>query len=68
MAVADSSGSREGCLAIEVEGVLAAPRHCCAMEDGWHGSAWLLTKMPYRGRGFARRLLNEALTLADHGD
>jgi GNAT superfamily N-acetyltransferase len=55
----------EGCLAIEVEEVLAATATllCYGRRLAWIGM--VLTKMPYRGRGFARRLLNEALTLAD---
>jgi GNAT superfamily N-acetyltransferase len=55
----------EGCLAIEVNGVLAATTTIL-----FYGShlAWIgmvLTEPSYRGRGFARRLLTEALAKAD---
>jgi len=55
----------EGCLAIEVEGELAATTTllCYGKRLAWVGM--VLTKLPYRGRGFARRLLTDALTLAD---
>jgi len=55
----------DGCLAIEVEGDLAATTTllCYGKRLAWIGM--VLTKVPYRGRGFARRLLTEALTLAD---
>src|SRR5579864_2937905 len=57
--------SPEGCLAIEVEGVLAATTTllCYGRRLAWIGM--VLTKRSYRGRGFARRLLTEALNLAD---
>ncbi len=55
----------EGCLAIEAEGELAATTTllCYGRHLAWIGM--VLTKMSYRRRGFARRLLTEALTLAD---
>ncbi len=55
----------EGCLAIEVEGDLAATATllCYGKRLAWIGM--VLTKVPYRGRGFARRLLTDTLALAD---
>ena len=55
----------EGCLAIEVEGELAATTTllCYGRRLAWIGM--VLTKKSYRGRGFARRLLPQALSLAD---
>ena len=55
----------EGCLAIEVEGELAATTTllCYGCRLAWIGM--VLTKKSYRGRGFARRLLTQALNLAD---
>src|SRR5579863_2424566 len=55
----------QGCLAIEVEGELAATTTllCYGQRLAWIGM--VLTKLPYRGRGFARRLLTQALTQAD---
>lgn len=55
----------EGCLAIEVEGKLAATTTllCYGRRLAWIGM--VLTKKSYRGRGFARRLLTQALSLAD---
>ncbi len=57
--------SPKGCLAIEVEGVLAATTTllCYGERLAWIGM--VLTRVPYRGRGYARRLMTEALTLAD---
>ncbi len=55
----------EGCLAIEVAGELAATTTllCYGRRLAWIGM--VLTKTSYRGRGFARRLLTQALSLAD---
>lgn len=55
----------EGCLAIEVDGELAstATLACYGRRLAWLGM--VLTKTCYRGQGFARRLLTEALSLAD---
>jgi GNAT superfamily N-acetyltransferase len=55
----------EGCLAIEVEDELAATTTllCYGRRLAWMGM--VLTKKSYRGRGFARRLLTQALSLAD---
>lgn len=55
----------EGCLAIEVDGELAATTTllCYGLRLAWIGM--VLTKKSYRGRGFARRLLTRALSLAD---
>jgi predicted GNAT family N-acyltransferase len=55
----------ESCLAIEVEGELAATTTllCYGRRLAWIGM--VLTKKSYRGRGFARRLLTQALSLAD---
>src|SRR5258707_5591282 len=55
----------EGCLAIEVDGELAATTTlmCYGRRLAWIGM--VLTKLSYRGRGFARRLLTQALTQVD---
>jgi len=55
----------EGCLAIEVDGELAATTTllCYGRRLAWIGM--VLTKLSYRGRGFARRLLTQALKQAD---
>jgi GNAT superfamily N-acetyltransferase len=55
----------EGCLAIEVDGELAATTTllCYGQRLAWIGM--VLTKKSYRGRGFARHLLTQALSLAD---
>jgi len=55
----------EGCLAIEVGGELAATTTllCYGQRLAWIGM--VLTNVSYRGRGFARRLLTEALMQAD---
>ena len=57
--------SPEGCLAIEVDGELAATTTllCYRQQLAWIGM--VLTKIRYRGLGFARRLMTEALGLAD---
>jgi GNAT superfamily N-acetyltransferase len=55
----------EGCLAIEVDGELAATTTliCYGQHLAWIGM--VLTRIRYRGRGFARKLMTEALALAD---
>jgi GNAT superfamily N-acetyltransferase len=55
----------EGCLVMEVDGELAATTTllCYGRRLAWIGM--VLTKLQYRGRGLARRLLTEALILAD---
>lgn len=55
----------DGCLAIEVDGELAATTTllCYGRRLAWIGM--VLTRKSYRGRGFARRLLTQALNLAD---
>jgi N-acetylglutamate synthase-like GNAT family acetyltransferase len=55
----------EGCLAIESDGELAstATLVCYGRRLAWIGM--VLTRIANRGRGFARRLLTETLTLAD---
>ena len=55
----------KGCLAIEVDGELAATTTllCYGRRLAWIGM--VLTKKSYRGQGFARRLLTQALSLAD---
>ena len=55
----------EGCLAIQVDAELAATTTllCYGRRLAWIGM--VLTKVPYRGRGFARRLLTQALKQAD---
>lgn len=57
--------SPEGCLGIDVDGKLAstATLTCYGRRLAWVGM--VLTRIKYRGRGFARRLLIEALDLAD---
>jgi GNAT superfamily N-acetyltransferase len=57
--------SPEGCLAIEVDGVLAATTTllCYGSRLAWIGM--VLTKAAYQRRGFARRLLAQALDTAD---
>src|SRR2546423_14270320 len=53
------------CLAIEVDGELAATTTlvCYGSRLAWIGM--VLTKASFRGHGFARRLLTQALALAD---
>ena len=55
----------EGCLAIEIGSELAATTTllCYGQRLAWIGM--VLTKVSYRGRGFARRLLTKALMQAD---
>jgi GNAT superfamily N-acetyltransferase len=55
----------EGCLAIEVDGELAATTTllCYGQCLAWIGM--VLTRIRHRGRGFARRLMTQALHLAD---
>jgi GNAT superfamily N-acetyltransferase len=55
----------EGCLATEVDGELAATTTllCYGQRLAWIGM--VLTKLQYRGRGLARRLLTQALEQAD---
>jgi GNAT superfamily N-acetyltransferase len=55
----------EGCLALEVDGELAATTTllCYGRRLAWIGM--VLTKLSYRGQGLARRLLTQALTQAD---
>jgi len=55
----------ESCLGIEIDGELAstATLLCYGRRLGWIGM--VLTRIAFRGRGFARRLLTETLTLAD---
>jgi ribosomal protein S18 acetylase RimI-like enzyme len=57
--------SPEGCLAIEVDGHLAATTTllCYGRRLAWIGM--VLTKAAYQRRGFARRLLAHALEIAD---
>ena len=57
--------SPQGCMGIEVDGELAATAtlFCYQFRLAWIGM--VLTKVSHRGRGFARRLLTHALTLAD---
>ena len=57
--------SVDGCLAIEVDGELASTTTllCYGQRLAWVGM--VLTRIRYRGRGFARRLLTQALRLAD---
>src|ERR1700721_1202759 len=57
--------SPQGCLAIKADGELAATTTllCYGQRLAWIGM--VLTKGSSRGRGFARRLLTQALTQAD---
>ena len=57
--------SPQGCIAIEVEGevVSTATLTCYGTKLAWIGM--VLTRIKYRGRGFAMRLLKECLGLAD---
>ena len=55
----------QSCMGIEVDGELAATTTllCYGQRLAWIGM--VLTKIKFRGRGLARRLLTEALTMAD---
>ena len=55
----------EGCLAIEIDGELAATTTLLSYGQrlAWIGMG--TTRIRYRGRGFARRLMTGALALAD---
>lgn len=55
----------EGCLAIEVDGELAATTTLLPYGQRLAWIGMVLTRIRYRGRGFARRLMTEALALAD---
>ena len=57
--------SVDGCLGIEVDGELVSTTTllCYGQRIAWIGM--VLTRVRYRGRGFARRLLMQALKLAD---
>ncbi len=57
--------SPQGCIAIEVDGevVSTATLTCYGTKLAWIGM--VLTRIKYRGRGFAMRLLKECLRLAD---
>lgn len=55
----------QSCLAIEIDGELAATTTlvCFGQRLAWVGM--VLTKVTYRGKGFAKRLLNHVLHYAD---
>jgi predicted GNAT family acetyltransferase len=55
----------EGCLAMEVDGELAATTTLLSYGRRLAWIGMVLTKLQYRGRGFARRLLTQALAQAD---
>jgi GNAT superfamily N-acetyltransferase len=55
----------EGCLAIEVDGELAATTTLLSYGQRLAWIGMVLTRIRYRGRGFARLLMKEALGLAD---
>jgi len=57
--------SPEGCLAIEAAGEVAATATIVAYECRLAWIGMVLTRKAYRGRGFAKRLMNEVLRLAD---
>lgn len=59
--------SPEGCLAIEMAGEVAATATIVAYERRLAWIGMVLTRKAYRGRGFAKRLMNEVLRLADIG-
>jgi len=56
----------EGCLAIEVNGQIAATTTLVCYERGLAWVGMVLTKQEYRRRGLARRLLAAALEQADN--
>src|SRR5215470_18787505 len=57
--------SPQGCIAIEMDGKVAstAVLTCYGTQLAWIGM--VLTRIKYRGRGYAMRLLKECLRLAD---
>ena len=55
----------EGCLAMEVDGELAATTTLLSYGRRLAWIGMVLTKLQYRGRGMARRLLTQALAQAD---
>ena len=55
----------EGCLAMEVDGELAATTTLLSYGRRLAWIGMVLTKLQYRGRGLARRLLTQALAQAD---
>lgn len=55
----------QGCLAIEVGGDLAATTTLISYGQTLAWIGMVLTRIRYRGRGFARTLMTEALRLAD---
>ena len=55
----------EGCLAIAVDGEIAATTILLGYGQRLAWIGMVLTRVKFRGRGLARRLLTEALTLAD---
>ena len=55
----------ESCLAIEVDGELAATTTLVSYGSRLAWIGMVLTKASFRGHGFARRLLTQALALAD---
>src|SRR5581483_10199755 len=57
--------SPEGCLAIDVAGEVAATATVVVYERRLAWIGMVLTRTAYRGRGFAKRLMNEVLRLAD---
>src|SRR5690348_5399978 len=57
--------SPEGCLAIEVAGEVVATATIVTYEFRLAWIGMVLTRKTHRGRGFAKRLLNEVLRLAD---
>src|SRR5690242_21115179 len=57
--------SPKGCLAIELAGEVVATATIVTYERRLAWIGMVLTRKTYRGRGFAKRLLNEALALAD---
>ncbi len=55
----------ESCLAIEIDGELAATTTLLCYESRLAWVGMVLTKIKFRGKGLARRLMSEALKLAD---
>lgn len=57
--------SVDGCLGIEIDGELASTTTILCYEKRLAWIGMVLTRVRHRGRGFARRLLMEALRLVD---
>ena len=60
--------SPDGCLGLEVAGMLASTATLLFYERRLAWIGMVLTRVQFRGRGYARRLLTETLRLADQMD